>query len=681
MVLDYETRSAADVGEVGAFEYSMHAEVLCFSWRRGTFANIKDQKTQVWAAHRSAPYGDFIRGLLDPNVLLIAHNALFEQVITRNALTKIMNRPGLKEIPIERWACTASFAAALALPRSLEEAGAALGLTTQKDKTGKALIRRHCIPQKLSKKMRDYLANGLGLEPWQVQIDDDTYWNNDPEGLDDLARYCGIDTDTEVELLCAIPHLSPESRKYWIHNQRMNLRGVHVDREAVKTVLRLVDQEASRLQTRVPVITGGELQNATQRAAVLTWLEGQGLTLPNLQAKTVADALSSGLVEGKAKELLEIRQAVSKTSIGKYEAFEARTRHDGRLRDYLLFHGASTGRDTGAGVQPHNFPRGHITNMNLAVDILKTGDLELVRALLGAPIEAFSGCLRGMIAATPGKTLYAADFSAIEARMVNWLAGHEAGLKGFVVTKGVSKYGIKLDAYSDTGAAIYDISLDDVTKAIRELGKRAELGCGFGMGWPKFQETCKNFGIELSDELAQKAVTVYRSTHQPVVKMWGNYERAAIAAVRDRRKAFKINRTKWFMGGDFLFCELPSGRCLAYYKPEIRMVKTPWGDKRPALYHWDIHPKTHQWLLMGTYGGKLTENVVQGSAADIMKAAAWRTEEAGFHTLITVHDEVVSEHNEAGRLEEFERLMSVVPDWAPGFPVKVEGFEAERYRK
>ncbi len=655
LILDYETRSEADLRKVGAFEYAIHpsTRLLCAAWRLGTRETLEDAKTIGW---NTKLFPDSERRIIlhdhlaNPKIEVVAHNALFEQVITRHVLPRHLEH-GPVNVPIEHWSCTAASAAAHALPRHLEGACDSLSLFNRKNPRGKLLIQRHCKPRKPSK-------------------DNPAIWNNDRQGLKDLLKYCMDDVDAQTELFLRLPPLIPFERKVWALNQRLNTDGVYVDRQLVKQALILTAQESKTLTAEAIKLCG---IGPTKRAQLLKYLEKIGCVLPNMQGKTVQDAIKTGLATGKAKRLLEIRQAVCKTSTAKYKAFELRSRFDSRLRDLQLYHGASTGRESGMGVQPHNFPRGTLGDLtDDAIEAILTGDLEWLRALTGSPMDALSSCLRGVITASPGHELFSGDFNAIEARVVFWLAGHTEGLKLFTG---------KNDPYRVMAAVVYGVPVEKVTDAQREVGKRVILGCGFGMGWKKFWLTCEQFNTPISLKLAAKAVNAYRYEHEPVKILWGNLERAAIAATRERGKRFTVNRTTWFVKDNFLYCRLPSGRHLAFYGPKIK-YETKWDRKRPVLYHWSVNPKTKKWELAGTYGGKICENVTQAVARDCMVAAHIRTAEAKYKPRMSVHDELVNERKKGyGTLEEFESLMATVPDWADGLPLKVKAWKGKRYRK
>lgn len=305
--------------------------------------------------------------------------------------------------------------------------------------------------------------------------------------------------------------------------------------------------------------------------------------------------------------------------------------------------------------------------------------LDWLGTLYGDPMSVFSSLLRSMIVAPKGYVLDVADYAAIEARVLFWVAKHADGIKAF-------KDGRKL--YEELATDIFNVPLPKVTTDQRFVGKQATLGCGYGMGFKKFEDTCRQLGQEVSEELAQTAVRTYREKHKPVVKLWSNLERAAVAAIQNPGKKYSINYTSWYVSGDFLWCQLPSGRRLAYYGPRVAMEPPKWdrhGEKRPRVYHWGVDSRTRKWCESPTYGGKLTENVVQAISRDLMGEAMLRIEAHGaWRIVLSVHDELVAERDlrrKDASTELFCKLMATVPDWAEGAPVKVEGWSGLRYRK
>jgi DNA polymerase len=675
LVLDYETRSRADIKKVGGYEYANHdsTRILCASWRVGSKKDLRRQMelkhpAAKWSPALSPAYGEPVSemtdAMLDPSVKLVAHNAFFEQVITRFVLAARYPVPkGLDRLDPSRWLCTASLLRALAFPGKLAEGGAALGLPIQKDMEGHRLMLKMSKPRKPTK-------------------NNPAEWHNKKSDLYRLMEYCATDVDAETLVLLTVPHLSANERRLWELDQRINWRGFKADRPLVKKILGMIATEAARFERETAEVTGGAVRSTAQRDATLKFLASEGVHLPDLTKKTVEDAISSGLAgSGRAGTLLRIRQAASKTSTAKYEAFEARSRTDGRVRDNLVYHAASTGRWGGSGVQPHNFPRPTMANAVQAAEIVSDPetDLDLIRLLYGNPLDVFSNVLRPVIIPSAGREILAGDFAGIEVRKLFWIAKHEEGLNAYRQGR---------DLYCEQAAEIYAREITKENAFERQLGKKVILGAGFGLGKDKFRESCIADGIEVSEELAARAIAAYRSTHWPVKKLWSNLEKAAVAAVLNPGKKYTINRTSWWleklptMKAPILWCQLPSGRRLCYYGPEIRHKATPWGEKKPTLYHWDIHPKTKKWVFAGTYGGKLTENVVQASARDVMAEAMARVEAAGYEILFTVHDEIVTEREKGkSTLAEFESLMARNPAWASDLPIKVEGFIGSRYQK
>ncbi len=657
-VLDYETFSEADLKKVGGYEYSVHpsTEIICVAWRVGTRETLRTATTYSWCP--TAPSAGIL-SLLDQfrnsEVTLVARNAFFEQVITRNVLGRILHtQVYLKDIPPGRWTCTASLAAALALPRSLEGTANALKLPVKKDMDGRRLVLKWCKPRKPTKK-------------------DPSARHTDPDELERLIRYCKTDVEVDTEAFLRCPPLTPTERRVWVLDQEINLRGIAVDRPLVTTVLDLIEEETGRLNAEVSGLTFGALDSATKRDRVLAWLEDEGLYLPDLTKKTVEDTLASGLATGAAKRMLEIRQATAKTSTAKYQAFDDRSKTDGRLRDILVYHAATTGRWGGSGVQLQNLPRGTIKDSIAAAEVLADGDLEWVRLLYGDPMRVFSSCLRNVLVAPPGKTLDVADYNAVELRVAFWVAKHEEGLKTLREGR---------DLYRELASKIYRKPITDINGAQRFVGKTAQLGCVYGMGKDKFAATCLSQGQDLPRELSDLAVDTFREVNAPVVKLWAMLELAARSAIENPGRRYTINRTAWSVKGGFLWCQLPSGRKLAYAEPSVQW-DTVYGRKRPVIYYWATDGLTKQWTRQKTWGGVLTENVVQAVARDLMAEAMLRIEESGiWRIVLSVHDELIAERDpKTSSLNAFCKLMAKLPAWAEDCPISVEGWTGTRYRK
>lgn len=680
MILDYETFSEGNLKKIGSWEYSVHksTEILCASFRIGTLKTLKNAKVysyaplREWNKHRTDLRTGKILGkyLLDKEIIIVAHNALFEQAITRNVILKHLGKLlGLKGpwiIPHERFFCTAALSSVHALPRSLDGATAALGLEHTKDKEGHRLMLKWSKPRKPSKK------------------NPSTRCDN-PKEFDRLVQYCEADIYAETDIFLTLPPLIDNERMIWCFDQMINFRGAKVDRELVKKILEMINLEKKNMVKELQKITNGKVTSGGQNAVILKWLSDQGFQLPNLQAKTVNDAIKDEQTPNNIKRVLELRQNLNKTSLKKYIALLNHTTSDGTMRFSLNYHATVHGRWGGAGVQPHNFPRGtlkikdadssEIDLAPIAAEQIKNGaSLEMLKLLYGDVMEVFVSCLRCMIIPREGNKLFVSDFSAIEARVLFWLADHKKGMQAFVE---------KRKMYEELAMVIFKrTSISNVTKDERFVGKQAFLASGYGAGWKKFQATCELLGQPVTTEVAKNAINGYRELHSPIPKLWANLEKAAIAAVLNPGKIYKINKTEWFMKGKFLYCKLPSGRCLHYYGPQIKIERTPWGESKSILYHWTVDSTSKKWVFSKTWGGVLTQNCVGGISRDLLAASMLRIEKSGYEVILSVHDEVIAEKQTGvGDIHEFNNLMKTIPNWASGCPVDVEGFSGFRYRK
>jgi DNA polymerase len=317
--------------------------------------------------------------------------------------------------------------------------------------------------------------------------------------------------------------------------------------------------------------------------------------------------------------------------------------------------------------------------------------------LFDEPMAAISTFIRACMVASPGKVLYVADYSSIEARVLGWLAGQ---------TDLLEKFFLKVDVYVDAASEIYQVDPGTITKKQRALGKVRELGCGFGMGKDRFAETCESWGVEATRELTDRAVDTYREAYPAIVEFWSDMEEGAKKAINHPNTAITVGKIKMASNGRFLFVKLPSGRTITYPMPkvvrkkknfprteiherldietgEIVQVKVKVDNwiEMDVITYMGINSMTKQWSRLDTWGGSLVENVVQGVARDIMAHAQIRTQDAGFEFLFSVHDELVSERTEEGLLDDYIKVMSEVPKWAAGLPIAAEGYVGRRFKK
>ena len=634
--IDFETRSRVDIWKTGAWVYAQapSTELLCLAYAidDGPVSIIRCEDVLTYPL--SDPFIELRKLAHDTDTLFCAHNALFEQLIWK---FKLRDRFDIPLPPIKKWRCTAAKALAVGLPKSLADAASALGTAHKKDIRGRTVMLRLCKPD----------SGGNFIE--------------DPGLLAELEAYCVLDVKTERDIASSLPELSHFEQYVWFEDQLINMRGVAVDQNALARIQRLILMEERRLKARVKTLSGGLLDGVSRRLAVLDYLRKQHkVELPDFTKATVEEAIASGKLPEVALEILRVRQQLGLTSNAKYTALEYAQCEDGRLRDTFVYHAASTGRWGGKLVQLQNLPKG-VFPSDLGIEMIKGYDHDTLLVMYPNIMELLSSCVRGMFIAAPGHDLIVADYAAIEARVLMWFCGETEAVKMF-----------------REGADIYVDMAKKISKAApRQLGKQAILACGYGMGSNKFQATCKSYHIDVSQELAGKAVGSYRSAYPKVVSMWYAQERAAIQAVSKGNEVV-CGGVLWAVRGDFLWCRLPSGRNLAYHKPEIKVQE----DAQPRLTYMTTDSMTKKYIRKDTYGGKLIENITQAIARDILAAALLNAEVAGYKAVMHVHDEIVVEVPEGfGSEREFEQIICAVPAWARGCPINAEAWRGKRYRK
>ena len=661
--IDFESRSSISLRKHGAWRYSINAstEVLCLGYRLPSWPEGRVELWHPAFPHLGIPESDDSEALyellewISEGGLVEAHNCFFERALWRNILTPRYGWPGISDI---QWRDSAAKAAAHALPRSLEDAVEALGLDEHKDAVGHKLMLKLSKPRKPRKKEREAGVTGL-------------LWWESEELFEQLWKYCIQDVLAEASLSAALPDLNAQESALYVLDQQINERGFQLDQEAVTTALTLIAQETTKLNTELKTLTKGKVHKATQRAQMLRWFEGEGLDLENTQAATIDATLSLGhdALEPMARRGLEILRTLGKSSTAKYEKMQDWMAPDGRVRGGLIYHGATTGRWSGAGVQPHNMPRGTIKDQD-------THWLKLKKGIVDDVMPALSEGLRGAIIAGPGQQLYVADYSAIEARVVMWLAGQEDALDIF--RRGE-------DIYLDMASTIYHRVCTKEDAKERQLGKATILGCGFQMGASRFVDTAATYGITIDEDFSKGVVDAYRAKYPKVKALWYNMEQAAVDALHQDNDGISVacGKIEWLLEGRFLYCVLPSGRRLAYPNPQLTLRKTPWGETRMQLSYMGVDAHTRQWKRQVSYGGLLTENVTQAVARDVLAEALTRLEASDtYRPVLSIHDEIVSEASSTeGSIAEYEAIVTENPDWSNGLPIAGETWHGTRYRK
>lgn len=671
--------------------------------------------------------------------LLEAHNAWFERGIWKHIMAPVYGMPDVRS---EQWRCSMAKASAHGLPRGLEEAINALGLPLKKDVEGAKVMKKLMKPR--TPKKAEQLAWGRAHAPcracgakgkqkvgrakaftcpvckgygwWGAIPDMPLTYHETAEMFDALFAYCKQDVLSEEGLSEYLDDLVPMEQNLYLLDQTINERGFGIDIEGVDAALTLIAGEQQGLNDELILLTEGQVERATQRQRLIRWFEENGVVVEDTTAETLDNMLEFDGKHGRTplpapvKRAIEILRALGRSSTAKFETMKEWRCADGRAHGGMLYHGATTGRWSGAGIQPHNFPKGDVKgDMGDFWLTIKTGDKAFIEETFGASLMAIlSSALRGAIVPAEGHEFYVADYAGIEARVVQWLAEDDDAL-AFFRTPGA-------DPYCDMATTIFGrpiIPNKEKQPPERKVGKEAILGLGFQMGASKFSERCAAAGIELPEDLycgkcgkglskhdreekhafvfevdedtmtAAKVVAAYRTKFWRLAAMWKAQETAAIDAVRSPRDEVFQGRMLWYMDGKFLRCELPSGRTLAYPDPRIRDRDLPWGGSRPALTYMGIDQHTRQWTRQWSYGGMLVENQTQAVARDLMAYSLVLCEESGLYIpVLTVHDEVVAEAPTGkGDIHTFERLIARTPEWAEGLPVAAEGWAGPRYRK
>lgn len=684
--IDFETRATVNLKKTGVYPYAEHphTDIWCMAWA------FDDDEPVIWTPGMELPREIVDHIIADGEIR--AWNAQFERVIWKHIMVP---RYGAPVVKLEQWVCTMAEANAMSLPGSLDQAAIALGLKERKDTEGYGLMMRMTKPRSL-------------------QADGTPIWWDVEDRKQRLYAYCKQDVIVERAAKKCLHRLPPRERDAYLLVQEANDYGIALDLPLIDAAQALVDEGIARANATLAELTGGEVTKVTQTQQIKNWM---GTPEQSLAKAAVADLLESSDLDPQIRQVLGVRAEAGLASVKKLKAMKHYACADGRARGLIFYHGATTGRETAKGIQPHNFARGHVTDVESFIPDVLANRYDVIN-MLEHPIVVVSALLRSMLTAatkypevamtdirvrdghttryyTPTHALYSGDFSAIEARVVNWLAGETEIVADFhrfdaaVVAHGKSSGEAKaLDLYIRMAKRFGSTN--------RQAGKAAELGCGFGMGWKKFITAAWDvYQVRVTEEEARHAVNAYRESHPNVKEFWYEVGNAAIAATETPGRQIRVGALKNITivrMKDYLYIVLPAKRALVYPAPRITMALPPWVEedepeeqkerqKRKTLTYMGLS-LNNQWERQRTYGGHLVENIVQAVARDFMVEAKARARAAGYANLLSVHDEVVTERVLGeGSLDEYIRLMSVVPDWATGCPVAVEAWTGFRYRK
>ena len=639
--IDIEIFSDIDLIKCGVYKYadSPAFEILLFAY------SIDDGEIHIVDLVRGEELPDEItEAIKSDTVIKTAFNAQFERVCLSKHLGILLDPSS--------WYCTAVQAAELSLPSSLADVGAALGLERQKMTDGKELIKYFCVPCKPTK------SNGSRTRnmPW-----------NAPEKWALFKEYCKRDVDVErqiAEKLKKYP-LSKSEHDLYVLDQNINDRGVLVDLELARQAVKLNSIQTAVATEQAYTLTG--LENPNSVAQLKAWLTENGVEIDSLSKKAVA-ALADE-TDGDIQEMLHLRLLMSKTSVKKYEAVMRSVCRDNRVRGMMRFCGASrTGRWSGQILQVQNLPQNHLPDLTLARDIVKDGDFEMLDMTFGNVPNVLSELIRTVLIPKQNHRFIVADFSAIEARVLSWLAGEQWRLDTF-------RNGG--DIYCASASQMFRVPVEKhgVNGHLRQKGKISELACGYGGS----VGALKNMGaVEMGvpeDEL-QGLINDWRNANPHIVKLWTEVGNTAMKAIKEKT-IVSLGKLVFMYERGILFIRLPSGRRLSYIKPRIGTNRFG-GD---SITYMGVGA-SKKWERLETFGGKLVENIVQAIARDLLASAMMNVANAGYDIVFHVHDEIIAEVPDGqGSVDEMCMLMSINPDWADGIPLSADGYECEYYRK
>jgi DNA polymerase len=642
--IDFETRSRIDLKDRGLDVYARDhsTEIICIA------AGFDSGHVGVWAP-KNVP--NWVLDHAENKGVISAWNAAFEYHIWNHVGSCL----GWPQLRLPQLVDSMAIAAANNLPQDLDTAGEVTGSEFQKDKRGKKLI------QLLSKPKRDGT------------------FNEDPELLAEMFDYCKRDVQTEISIVQGLRKLTQHEQAVWVLTQVINQRGVPVDPRELDNICRIVDLELNHINEHIKQITGGI--EVTKRDQLLKWFQANGLELPNMQAETIEKEAKKTHANKDIDTVLKLRSEGAKTSVTKFTKM-AEVQVGGRIRNGLVYHGASTGRWASRGINLQNIARPAIWMKD--EDIADTVELGLVQGDYVSLKERFgnrtmdvcSSVVRNAIKAPEGFTFVDADLSSIENRVASWIAGQNDKVELF--RKGLDEY------KTFAATSLYKIPYEEVTKDMRQVSKSAVLGCMFGQGAKGLVDYADGMGVVLSPAQAEEAVNAYRMSYAKVKNCWYQMGQAAIDAIGSPGQSFRAGKVMLKVTNDALWMQLPSGRLICWQRPEVVQEYTPWGKLADVVYVVSQNTFTRKWGRNKLIGSSIFQSAVQGTARDFLAEPALRLEGQGVSIINLVHDEILA----LSRVElakEVESLLmqflTTPPDWAPDFPLAAESWIDTRYRK
>lgn len=653
LAIDIETYSPEPIASTGVYKYAEHPDfdILLFAY------SIDDNPVHVvdLAQGERLP-DDVLEAIYNPAVTKYAYNANFERVCLTHWLRKNESFPPDKYLDPRGWHCTMIWASALGLPRSLKDVGHALGLEQQKMREGQALIRLFCTPQKPR-------GSQAGLFDTTRTMPTDQ-----PDKWAAFIEYCRRDVEVETQIRHRLTNY-PLPNWVWaqyVDDQHINDRGIHVDTTLAAAAIKADTSHRDTCLTEARRITG--LDNPNSPIQLQTWLASRDCHLPSMAKADVADALDTAT--GNVRRVLELRQELSRSSVKKYQAMLNATCADGRAHGLLQFYGAGrTGRWAGRLIQVQNLPRNYLDDLDTARALIRDGHGDTVEALYDSLPDTLSQLIRTAFTPQPGRArrFIVADYSAIEARVLAWLAGQDDTLQAFRDGK---------DLYCATASAMFGVPVEKhgPNAELRQKGKIAVLACGYQGGVGAIR-TMGGQRMGMTEQEMQHTVDAWRNANTNITQLWWDIDTAAKQAITTGAPQ-QVRSIRLHTNGGILFITLPSGRALAY--PGAGIGTNRFGGESITFYGPGLGGKFAQ---QETYGGKLVENITQAVARDLLAHAIGLLENAGHRTVMHIHDEVVVEAPDTTTITEVCDLMARNPTWAPDIPLTADGYECTSYRK
>lgn len=658
--VDVETYSSVNLADCGAYKYaeSEDFEVLLF----GYSVDFGEPEVIDLACGEDIPM-EIVMMLFDPTVRKHAFNAAFEW-ITLSRYFKLTRKEQLAWA--RQWHCTMIHAYYLGYAGNLDMVGKAVGLPEDKQKlaTGKALIRYFSCPVKATK------TNGGRTRNLP---------HHDPEKWKLYKEYNRMDVVAETNIYMKLKGIPVPDFiwEQWFTDLKINSRGVYVDTDLVYGALAIDEDVRKDQMGEFRQLTG--LANPASNTQLLSWVTQHGVDMPNMQKATVADTLKRDDLPEEVREALELKKEVSKTSIKKYNKILDYLCDDNRIRGLLQFYGASTtGRYAGRGVQLQNLPRTYLKDIDTARALVKQHNSTGMEMLYDSVSDTLSQLIRTAFIPSPGNVLLDADFSAIEARVIGWLAGEEWVLEEF---RGAGKI------YEATASQMFGVPKEQIKKGtelykLRQQGKVAQLACSYGGGVAAL--TAMDFNHEIPDDMKPGLVKQWRSANPHIVSFWSKLERACIDTIKSGTSHTINGRIRSHLvssgGITYLQLELPNKRSIYYCEPHMTVNR--FGNESIGFY--GKNQVTGKWEKQETYSGKIAENITQSVARDLLAESIERLEANGFEILFHIHDEVVIDYSGGDADEALEKvyaLMSEVPKWAKGLPMAADGWVGAYFKK